>query len=429
MIQVREFAYLTSNSQAQSSMDCGIVSEPTFNWLANLTSTWKGFEQVLVINSQKYLKLGSYVGYLQSPTGEGIEVLPKTGLLTQELAKSRLILQDMLRVSLGLPPRTLGNANLMSIRQPLHEWIFNQFLTELQKLLASGLRFDYQRINENSRFIRGRLLVNEQQRQLPGKEHIFQISHDIYTANQIENRLIKTALIFVLKTCKDNNNWRLANEFNHIMDEVSGLINPLENLPKWRESRLLQQYTFIKPWCTLILRTLNPNFQYGIDKGIALLFPMEQLFEKYVESTLRKQLSLREGCKLHRQKRTRYLLKHTPQNQQESQNLFLLQPDLLLESRNGNQVLDSKWKLLDKSSDKYDISQADLYQLFAYGHKYQNGKGHMMLIYPKHEFFNKPLPVFYFSNELAIWAVPFCLESRKLVLGEWINYFPDLVES
>lgn len=79
---------------------------------------------------------------------------------------------------------------------------------------------------------------------------------------------------------------------------------------------------------------------------------------------------MKNDCHLYRQKRSKYLIKHTPQNQQKASELFLLQPDLLLESINGFQVLDSKWKLLNESIDKYDISQSGLNQLFAYGHKY-----------------------------------------------------------
>lgn len=428
MIQVREYAILTINSQAESSLDCGIVSEATFDWLLNYVLGWKGFEGCLVIDNKRSLKLGSYVGYLQSPNGEGIEILPKTGTFTQEITKTRRILQDMLKVSFGVKPRTLGIADLMSMRQPLHEWIFSQFLNELQKLLLRGLRFDYQRVEEESRFIRGRLQVIAQQRQSAGREHIFQVSHNIYTPNRLENRLIKTALMNVLNSSRDNNNWRLANEFNHIMDEVKTIHNPLENLVNWRESKLLRHYESIKPWCQLILQMSNPNFQHGIDRGIALIFPMEKLFEKYVEHSLKKQLSLKNECHLHAQKRSKYLIKHTPQNQQKASEIFLLQPDLLLESTNGYQILDIKWKLLNESIDKYDISQSDLYQLFAYGHKYQSGKGHMMLIYPKHNDFNKSLPKFCYSDELVLWVVPFCLESRKLEKGEWMTYFNDLKE-
>jgi len=110
--------------------------------------------------------------------------------------------------------------------------------------------------------------------------------------------------------------------------------------------------------------------------------------------------------------------------------MFRLKPDLLLNTSNGTQTLDTKWKLIDQlawqTDKKYNITQSDLYQMFAYEHKYQNGRGHMMLIYPKHLSFDHSLPPFYYSDVLAVWAVPFCLDTLQLVSGSWQEYFPNL---
>ena len=92
--------------------------------------------------------------------------------------------------------------------------------------------------------------------------------------------------------------------------------------------------------------------------------------------------------------------------------------------------MDTKWKLLDDNSstaeDKYGLKQTDMYQLFAYGKKYMEGKGHMMLIYPVNENFDSPLPYFSFDDELHLWVVPFDLDTRQLVDGDWTHHFPDL---
>jgi 5-methylcytosine-specific restriction enzyme subunit McrC len=60
-------------------------------------------------------------------------------------------------------------------------------------------------------------------------------------------------------------------------------------------------------------------------------------------------------------------------------------------------VMDTKWKLLDASlntiKDKYNLSQSDMYQLFAYGEKYLEGQGGLYLIYPKYRGFKEPLNI------------------------------------
>ena len=66
---------------------------------------------------------------------------------------------------------------------------------------------------------------------------------------------------------------------------------------------------------------------------------------------------------------------------------FRLKPDLLVkQGKSTALVMDTKWKLLDSrknnGTDKLGLSQADFYQMFAYGHKYLQGSGDIVLIYP-----------------------------------------------
>ncbi len=86
-------------------------------------------------------------------------------------------------------------------------------------------------------------------------------------------------------------------------------------------------------------------------------------------------------------------------------------------------VLDTKWKRLDSElgSKNYGLSQADFYQLFAYGQKYLGRQGDLVLIYPKRGAFQEALPVFEFSEGLRLWVVPFDLISEKTIVIEKIT--------
>ncbi|MBN0588739.1 restriction endonuclease, partial [Pseudomonas aeruginosa] len=94
-------------------------------------------------------------------------------------------------------------------------------------------------------------------------------------------------------------------------------------------------------------------------QGMSLLFPMEKLFESYVERWLRQQLVV--GARLTSQAARHSLCVH------DQRVMFRLEPDLLLESGQKAWVLDTKWKKLDGSDrqNKYGLSQADFYQLLA----------------------------------------------------------------
>ena len=429
MIQIREYGRITCNTDQSSSPDLGIVTQPTFDWLLSLKASWRGSNNPIHLMNKSSIKLDSYVGYLESPTGESIEVLPKTcvGIPTKkQLGSGRTLLHKMLLTSMGIKPREVGPASLLRVDQPLHEWVIGQFLNELAELVRKGISSDYKNIEEESRYVRGCIDMSRQLRQRAGRANWFHIRHDVFSPEIIENQLLATALSYVRRVVKSPDNWRLANELSLVLDEIPTLATPDKHLDKWRSGKLMRSYDVIQPWCRLIIERLNPVFQKGKHKGVALLFPMERLFETYVATVLKRQL----GSKLKTQASSQYLVSHQPTSASVSSLWFQLKPDLLFQSEYSTYVMDTKWKLLDEmasdTENKYKVSQSDLYQLFAYGHKYQNGKGNMMLIYPKHDEFRLPLAKFSFSDDLNLWVVPFDMEKESLVEGEWIMSMPEL---
>jgi 5-methylcytosine-specific restriction enzyme subunit McrC len=84
--------------------------------------------------------------------------------------------------------------------------------------------------------------------------------------------------------------------------------------------------------------------------------------------------------------------------------------------------LDTKWKMVTPSlidrdrggRSDYGLSQADFYQLFAYGHNYFGGQGDLLLIYPQTKSFTRALQPFSFSERLTLWVVPFDLDGDVL---------------
>lgn len=145
--------------------------------------------------------------------------------------------------------------------------------------------------------------------------------------------------------------------------------------------------------------------------GSSLLFPMEKVFETYVESCLRRTLPA-EATLTHTAS-SKYLSTHrgTP--------WFQLQPDFVVKQSGKVWVMDTKWKLIDQAlgstGEKYGLSQSDFYQLFAYGHRYLDGQGDLFLIYPKTTAFDRPLQPFAFSDCLRLWVVPFDLSAGRVL--------------
>lgn len=406
IVVVREYARLTTEP-VKSTLDQATISPTAFDWLCNLAASFsKNGASLLHQEDRRWLRLDNFVGVVETPCGTLLEILPKHANAECESAASeaRELLIKMLVVALDLPVRTADKTDIQTFHNPLLEWVMKQFILSLDHLVKRGLRFDYHRVEEEQLFLRGQLDVVKQLRQPPGREHIFNIRHDLFLPDRPENRLLKSALVRVCKTTQQPETWRLSHELAGLLSEIPCSSDIKSDFRKWRNDRLMAHYQPVHPWCELVLGQHMPLALRGITPGISLLFPMEKLFERYVETKLRKQLPATYTLK--KQASSESLCMHL------GSKLFELRPDMLIQQGHVTKiVLDTKWKLISsaKGENKYGLSQGDFYQLFAYGHKYLNGEGEMILIYPKTENFYMALPPFYFSPKLRLWVTPFDL--------------------
>ncbi|MNM32910.1 5-methylcytosine-specific restriction enzyme subunit McrC [compost metagenome] len=411
-VTVREYARLTTAAVAPGNLDCAQISESAFDWLCELSASFdRSGATLLQVEGRRALKWDSYVGVLETPCGTRLEILPKHHEQDDCLVKSRLLLRKLIQQALQLKPREGSVASLELFDAPLSEWVMGQFLVELDLLVKRGVRFDYQRIEEEQRFLRGQLNVVAQMRQPPGRQHHFQIRHDVFLPDRAENRLLKLALEQVAKSTQDASNWRLANELRAMLAEVPASRQVSQDLRAWSRDRLMAHYQAIKPWCELILNQQMPIAVRGEWRGVSLLFPMEKLFEQYVEGWLHQKLL--PSARLKAQSASQYLCAHS------SDQMFCLKPDLLIDTAEQRWILDTKWKRIDagKPEKNYDLSQSDFYQLFAYGHKYQRGDEvpGLVLIYPYWSGLQKALPLFDYGKGMRLWVLPFDLDAERLV--------------
>jgi 5-methylcytosine-specific restriction enzyme subunit McrC len=426
-ITVREHARLTT-STAVHGADSHTISASAFQYLCNLSSSFgKAGANLVQLESSLALRVDNYVGVIETPCGTVLEILPKHVENADGAESARKLLIKMLGVVLDLPNRKVGVADIQLLRRPLTEWVMRQFLQLLDQLVKRGVRFDYHRIEDEQRYLRGSLDAARQARQPPGRQHLFQIRHDVFLPDRPENRLLRSALCRVQDCTRDPENWRLARELGSLLEDIPQSADQTKDFRAWGKDRLMAHYRPIRPWCALVLGETMPTAQKGPQRGISLLFPMERLFEEYVARRLKEQLGA--GIKMTRHAASEYMCHH------DGGTIFQLQPDIVLNDLDRRWVLDTKWKLIDQAdrANKYGMSQADMYQLFAYGHKYMMGKGELFLVYPTWSSFIAELPVFMYSDDLRLRVVPFNLETDRIgaaglpFLGNAARVATDLV--
>lgn len=137
--------------------------------------------------------------------------------------------------------------------------------------------------------------------------------------------------------------------------------------------RNTKDYEMLMRWSKVFLLDQSFTTFSGHTTARALLFPMEKVFEAYVAKNLKRVLA-DLPWEVSTQDKGHYLFNRPSQ--------FALRPDLVIVREDQSTiVLDTKWKsLTSQPRQNYGISQADMYQMYAYSKKYNTPE--IWMIYP-----------------------------------------------
>lgn len=419
-----EYGHVTTESASGNS---ALVSQAAFDYLERLCLSSDqdeaSFLRLKRYQGQRAIQVRNYVGVLQLPTGEQLEILPKIGksaasdnpgLCPKE--ESRTALLNMLRHLKQFRHIESSEASVKSQSMPLLEVFIRQFLQSVNQLIKRGLRSEYVQRQDNLHFMKGKLLTSQQLKHNLVNQHKFYVEYDEYLPDRPANRLLHSALAKVAGYTQVNSSQKLCRELNFAFDGIPLSRDIRQDFAAVRIDRGMDYYQQPLAWAKLILEGLSPLSMKGDAKALSLLFPMEAVFEAYVGRVISKQLV--QGYHLKEQVQSKSLVDFGDSR------WFKLKPDQVIyqqkkgEGKEIQLVMDTKWKLIDASkqngTDKCGLSQSDFYQMFAYGHKYLGGQGDLVLIYPSWQKFENPIESpFQFSDDLRLWVVPFDVKAGK----------------
>lgn len=340
----------------------------------------------------KFIQARNYVGVLQTKSGLTIEILPKIAD-KNDAERSKAVFIKMLKTLKNFPFKSSNLASLKTQNLPLLEIFISMFLCELEALVKKGIKSDYVALEENLNFLKGKLNINEQIKRNSVHKERFYVGYSEFLSDIKINRIIKTTLKFLYKKSNSSKNQQKIRELLFIFDEVSECEDYKNFFAKLVINRQVKHYEQTLLWCKIFL--LNNSFtpHKGDDLSFALLFDMNALFESYVGNFIKKSFP---GT----------ILQHSEKHLVEDPKSFKLRPDIFLK---GKFIADTKWKII---SSRDDISQADLYQLYAYGKKHPcDGKLH--LIYPKIDDIRQKTMKFRYDDEMWLEILYFDLEKDE----------------
>ena len=349
----------------------------------------------------KVLQAQNFVGVIQTKDGTTIEILPKIKNVTTE--KSKDILIKMLKTLKNSPFKNFDIANLKSSKMPLFEIFISMFLEELTVLVRNGIKSDYISKEENLKFLKGKLKISEQIKYNTIHKERFFVQYEEFISNRVENRLIKTTLQFLYNKSKLNKNQQRIREFLFVFDEIEISHNIKTDFSKIKLNRQMKDYEQVLLWCKTFLFENSFSPYKGNDIAFALLFDMNLLFESFVYSYLKKSSNFQD---IKSQDRTHHLA------YENGIGRFRLKPDIVI---NGGKIIaDTKWKILSEDKAYNGVLQDDMYQLYAYGTKYDNCEK-IYLIYPFDELIIKNSYNYFKNKELKLDILFFDVYKKEFV--------------
>jgi 5-methylcytosine-specific restriction enzyme subunit McrC len=368
-------------------------------------------------NKRKIISVKDYVGVVETKSGAAIEILPKVYVNNSErqLNESKKAMLNMLRhlkSSRSLPFDYAGISHKKDF--PILEIFIESFINEFSEIIRKSLKSDYVEELDNLNFLRGKILINENiKRNLIDRSRIY-CQYEMFSIDNCYNRIIKNTLHKLLRETNSFNNASRISNYLNLLEEVNVSENIHADLRKAKSiGREHKYYSKILAWSEIYL--LNKSFTAFSGENInrSFLIHTWSLFQDYIEYCIRKYL---HGYRKKFQDNRYFLV----DNHKDSKR-FNLKPDVVADNKHSLFVIDAKWKLINASKSNrksnYNIQVKDMYQLYAYGKKYElmekkyNPDDYrtpkLLMICPKNENFKVKLAPFQYEGDLNLQVIPF----------------------
>ena len=351
------------------------------------------------IPKEKCIKFDKYTGILQLKDGTYLEILPKTDK-NINLEDSRKVFENLVFASHNLTKEYKHNKISESeTRKDNHiiEIFISVFCKDIQELLKRGIKKSYIRKTENLNKYKGKLKFSEHIKHNITAKNKFLVEFSEFSLNIPENRILKSACLYLLNQTNIEDNKKALKCLLTELDDVPPCANLDKDLQYKQINRLHEYYTRPLQYSEFFLRHDNFMPRRGRTSLPALLFPLNKMFEDYIENLLQKN-------------RIDYRVQYSKYNliRTDQKELFNTQMDFVVYKNNKALILDAKWKVLDVNDEKLGISQSDLYQLFAYSEilrTKENKTVSVALLYPQTAKFYTVQEWSYF-NGIKIYIVP-----------------------
>ncbi|EJU08107.1 McrC family protein [Fusobacterium hwasookii] len=372
-----------------------------------------------------------------------IEILPKIPLVENNIEEEKIRFLEILQ-SIDYFKEKLFNKSKIAIKDTSILEIFIQFfIEEVEKIVKKGLIYRYENKKENLNMFKGKLDVNNHIKYNFSHKEKFYVKFDEFSVNSLENIFIKMTIQKLKKISFNSKNKENLDRIGHYFEKVSILENSIENLEYITFDRINGYYKNAIQWAKIFLNNQSSSiFSTNNGEITSILFPMENIFENYIINKLRNLIQEKYYNQfiIKTQDNSCSIFSNIDFNNTKIENDILrVKPDIVIKNKETKEIfiLDTKWKVLNKSDDKFKISTEDIYQMFTYVKTYNDRSKNYIckkayLIYPatnmnKNTFNSKDKLIFSTDNfELNIIFVD--LNSEENTENSLINILDNFIK-
>ena len=367
----------------------GGISEPTARRLSLLaeraTRRLRVPQRVLAPTACPSLQAGQVVGILAVPE-LSVEILPK---IDRPDGAVRRALVHMLSVAYGLPVADNELTRLAAQDETLLEFLVGVFADRLLTAVRRGLPHRYRLRQDDLSLLRGKLNISRQIARHIARSDLLACRFDELSVDTPLNRVLKAAVVRLRSITRHAANARRLAELSARFEFVAESHDPLREPVAIDRTNIA--FHRLYAWSRLFLSGNWQSTTSGANAGVALLFPMNDLFETFVGRVM--QSVLAPGA-TRLQHTGRYALTA------RDQSMFALRPDIVVDN---DIVIDTKWKRLNSDDRVVGVEQSDVYQMLAYAHAYEARR--VVMLYPWHP--GLPAPGIYRRWNIAGTSIAF----------------------
>ena len=324
------------------------------------------------------LRIQQFVGFVRAGDLQ-LEILPKLDALSDHASIRRSLL-GMLAVTHDLEVRPSDSTAFAESEEPFIAALARLYCRRLLDAVRRGLRQDYVLRQDSLPHVRGKIDWHAQAISETKQTLQFNCIFDERSEDTLLNQTLKAALLTAGRLLEGTRIGGVVNELRHAMAGVADVEPMPEQVKRLRTDRTSQYLRPLLALAKLILGNGNPDLgrsAQGNRNVYAVVWDMNVLFEEYVGQLAARLLNERGFAVDLQEGGSMYLAQETNANQ----NAFLLKPDILVrQGRKPWAVIDTKWKVLDPQRATLGVSEADVYQILAYAHRYETDLA--VLVFP-----------------------------------------------